>query len=171
LGELERALLSMAELIKDALAGVPDESSEDQSVREAELALVRLSELAAVCARYRSFDEEPNEIFWLERRKTSQGEGFAQLMITPLDISFMMNEAVFDQFRTVACLSATLSIGGSFGFWKNRVGLSASGARVECREYPSPFPFERNALLAATSDAPDPSSPSGKLGSTTPSTS
>ncbi len=159
LGELERSLLSMAELIKDALAAVPDESAEDQSVREAELALVRLSELAAVCARYRAFDEEPNEIFWLDRRKTSQGEGFAQLMITPLNISFMMNEAVFDQFRTVVCLSATLSVGGSFGFWENRVGLSGSGARVECREYPSPFPFERNALLAATSDAPDPSSP------------
>ena len=132
LGELERSLLSMAELIKDALAAVPDESAEDQSVREAELALVRLSELAAVCARYRAFDEEPNEIFWLDRRKTSQGEGFAQLMITPLNISFMMNEAVFDQFRTVVCLSATLSVGGSFGFWENRVGLSGSGARVEC---------------------------------------
>lgn len=159
LGSVERAILSIAELLKDALEGVPDEDESDQSVIETSLALARLSDLASICARYRSFDEEPDSIFWIDRRKTSQGDAFAQFSITPLDISDMMNKAVFDQFRTVICLSATLSVGNSFEFWKHRVGLSNSDSRTECTAFPSPFPFERNALLAAASDAPEPSSP------------
>lgn len=159
LGAVERAILSIAELLKDALEGVPEEDEADQSVIETNLALVRLSEMASLCARYKAFDEEPESIFWLDRRKTSQGDAFAQFSITPLDISDMMNEAVFDQFRAVVCLSATLSVGNSFEFWKRRVGLSNSDSRTECTAFPSPFPFERNALLAASSDAPEPGSP------------
>lgn len=159
LGKVERAILSIAELLKDALEGVPEENEADQSVIETNLALVRLSEMASVCARFRTFDEDPESVFWLDRRKTSQGDPFTQFSITPLDISTMMNEAVFDQFRAVICLSATLSVGNSFEFWKHRVGLSNSDSRTECTAFPSPFPFERNALLAAASDAPEPNSP------------
>jgi len=156
---LERAILSVAELIKDALDDVPEEVEGDQSVREAELALVRLSSLAGVCARFGGFDEDPAHVYWLDRGKTSQGDAFARFCVTPLDISDTMNQAVFDQFRAVACLSATLSVGDSFEFWKRRVGLSDTGARAECMAFPSPFPFDRNALLGASSDAPDPASP------------
>jgi ATP-dependent DNA helicase DinG len=156
---VERAILSIAELIKDALDDVPEEVEGDQSVREAELALARLSSLAAVCARFQGFDEDPANVYWLDRGKTSQGEAFARFCVTPLDISDTMNEAVFDQFRAVVCLSATLSVGDSFEFWKRRVGLSNTGARAECMAFPSPFPFDRNALLGAPDDAPDPTSP------------
>lgn len=159
LGILERAILSVAELLKDAIAGVPEEAEEDQSVREAELALARLSSLAGVCARFKGFDEDPASVYWLDRRKTSQGEAFVQFCITPLDISDMMNEAVFGPFRSIVCTSATLSVGGSFEFWKHRVGLSNAESRAECIAFPSPFPFERNALLGAASDAPPPDSP------------
>jgi len=159
LATLERAILSVAELIKDALDDVPEEVEGDQSVREAELALARLSSLAAVCARFGGFDEDTARVYWLDKGKTSQGDAFARFCVTPLDISDTMNQAVFDQFRAVACLSATLSVGDSFEFWKRRVGLSDTGARAECMAFPSPFPFDRNALLGASSDAPDPASP------------
>jgi len=56
-------------------------------------------------------------------------------------------------------VSATLSVGNSFEFWKRRVGLSNSAARSECIAFQSPFPFERNAMLAAVDDAPPPDSP------------
>lgn len=156
---LERALLAIAELLKDALDGIPEDTDDEQAVREAQLALLRLTEAASVCARFRGYDEDPDRVFWLERRKTSQGEAFAQFNITPLDISYMMNESVFDPFRAVVCLSATLSVSNSFDFWKRRVGLSMADVRSECVSFPSPFPFDTNALLAASDDAPDPNSP------------
>jgi ATP-dependent DNA helicase DinG len=159
LGTLERAILSVAGLLKDALDSIPEDSEADQSVHEAELALARLSSLASICARFRSFDEDTASVYWLDRRKTSQGEAFVQLCITPLDISQIMNEAVFDSFRSIICVSATLTVGGSFAFWKQRVGLSNAEVRNECMAFPSPFPFEQNALLGAAEDAPPPDSP------------
>jgi ATP-dependent DNA helicase DinG len=158
LGAVERALLSIAELLKDALDGVPDDAETDQSVNEAGLALVRLSALAATCARFKGYDEDPAHVYWIDKGKTSQGEAFARFCITPLDIADTMNEAVFEQFRSVVCVSATLSVGNSFEFWKRRVGLSSSAARSECMAFQSPFPFERNAMLAAVNDAPSPDS-------------
>ncbi|MBN2874043.1 MAG: ATP-dependent DNA helicase DinG [Spirochaetales bacterium] len=158
LGDVERCLLSVAELLKDALAAVPDAEEGDQSVREAQLALVRLSESASVCARFRGFDEDTERVYWLDRRTTSQGDAFVRFCITPVDIADMMNEAVFDRFRSIICTSATLSVGGSFEFWKRRVGLSNAESRHECVAFPSPFPFERNALLGAATDAPSPDS-------------
>ncbi|PKL09209.1 MAG: ATP-dependent DNA helicase DinG, partial [Spirochaetae bacterium HGW-Spirochaetae-7] len=163
LGVLERAILAVAELLKDAIAEVPEEAEEDQSVREAELALARLSSLARICARFKGFDEDPASVYWLDRRKTSQGEAFVQFCITPLDISEMMNEAVFGPFRSIVCTSATLSVGGSFEFWKRQVGLSDAESRAECLAFPSPFPFDRNAMLGAASDAPSPDSPAWQL--------
>ncbi len=159
LAELERALLAMAALLKDALNGVPEEDEADQSVREAELALARLSSLAGICSRFRLFDEDRSNVYWLDRGKTNAGEPFAAFRVTPLDIGETMNEAVFGQFRTVACLSATLSVGDSFAYWARRVGLEYSGVRAEFMAFPSPFPFERNALLGAASDAPAPDAP------------
>lgn len=159
LGALERALLSMAALLKDALDDVPEEAETDQSVREAELALARLSSLAGVCSRFRGLDEDASNVYWLDRGKTSSGEAFVAFRVTPLDISDTMNEAVFGQFRTIACLSATLSVGDAFTYWARRIGLEDSGVRAEFLAVPSPFPFERNALLAAASDAPAPDAP------------
>ncbi len=159
LSELERSIRALSELLKDALDAVPEESAEDQAVREAELALTRLSGLAGVCSRFRAWREAEGEVYWADKKRTAQGESFAELVITPLDIASLMDEAVFDPYRTVCCVSATLSVGGSFTFWKRRVGLDRSEQRALCEEYPSPFPFERNALLCAPSDAPDPSDP------------
>ncbi|MBU1080229.1 MAG: hypothetical protein KKB59_07020, partial [Spirochaetes bacterium] len=112
-----------------------------------------------VCARFSGFDEDADHVYWLDKGRTSQGEAFARFCVTPLDISTTMNEAVFDQYRTVVCLSATLAVGDSFEFWSRRVGLAYSATRAECMAFPSPFPFKSNALLGAASDAPTPDSP------------
>ncbi len=159
LGVLERALLAIAHLLKEALEAVPEDAAQEQPVHEATLALKRFSTIAGICARFRGFEDSPEEVFWLDRGKTAQGEAFARLCITPLDISGRMNEAVFEPYRAVICVSATLAVAGSFEFWKRRVGLYLADQRALCEDFPSPFPFERNALLCAPSDAPDPSAP------------
>ncbi|TFG85057.1 MAG: hypothetical protein E4H20_01425 [Spirochaetales bacterium] len=159
LGVLERSLFALAELLKTALEAVPEEDVEEQPVHEAKLALNRMTDLAAVCVRFREWEDDPESVYWLDKRKTGQGESFARFCVTPLDIGSMMDEAVFEPYRSVICLSATLSVGGSFEFWKRRVGLTLSDQQSLCEEFLSPFPFHRNALLCAPTDAPAPDAP------------
>jgi ATP-dependent DNA helicase DinG len=159
LGLVERSILAVAELLKDAIDSVPDEAEQDQALEEARLALARLSALASTCAHYPGFDEDPGRVYWMEKGTTSSGEHFVRWCITPLEIADMMNQSVFEPFRSVICLSATLSVGGSFEFWKHRVGVSNSASRAECMGFASPFPYHRNALLGAVKDAPSPDSP------------
>ncbi len=160
LAELERRLLACTEILREALDKCPDELSQERVVYEARLALRRLSDAASLCAQIKEFEEHSETVFWLEKRRTSQNEVFVRYTGTPLDITGTMDEAVFTKFRSVICTSATLSVGESFDFWKARVGLSHSAATVETKEYPSPFPFRTNALLAVDTGAPGPESPS-----------
>ncbi|MCX7024528.1 MAG: helicase-related protein [Spirochaetes bacterium] len=179
LAAIEKALVTLVQILKDALEGMPDGAQEDPTVYEARLALRRLADSGGVCASFRGFSDDPDRVYWIERGRTSSGDQFVRVVITPLDISGLMHESVFGRFRTVVCVSATLAVAGGFGFWKNRVGLgftgidaprdddgpgafadgTGDGLRVETGIYPSPFPYDRNVLLALASDAPFPDSP------------
>lgn len=156
---LERAILSMTALLKEALDKIPEELANEQIVYEAERSLSRLSNLAAFCFNYRNFSEDLDNIFWLEKAKTSNGTAYPVFYICPLEIGSILNESLFCQFRTIVCLSATLSVAGSFDYWANRTGLAKSGAEALFYEFPSPFPYKKNALLGAVKNAPDPNDP------------
>jgi ATP-dependent DNA helicase DinG len=164
---LERSLIACSEVLGDALDSALAEGSEElaqeRAVYEAKLYLRWLGETASFCARFKDFDDAPgatpDTVFWMEKGKTGQGETFVRYTQTPLDISGLMDEAVFTKFRAVVCTSATLSVGESFDFWKGRVGLARSSVAVETAVYPSPFPFRTNALLAVDAGAPGPESP------------
>jgi len=156
---LEAALLACSQALSDALDETPDELAQERAVHEGRVFLRWLAETASLCAKFKDFQEYPEAVFWMERDRTAQGEAFVRYTQTPLDITGMMDEAVFSKFRSVVCASATLSVGESFDFWKSRVGLSRAAAKVEQKVYPSPFPFKTNALLAIDVAAPPPESP------------
>lgn len=157
---LEKALLSISQTLSDVLDQTPDELMQERTVYEGRIFLRWLSETASFCAKYKDFQEYPETVFWMERERSAQGEVYVRYTQTPLDITHLMDEAVFTKFRSVVCTSATLSVGESFDFWKTRVGLSHSAARIEQSVYPSPFPFRSNALLAVDTEAPPPENPS-----------
>ncbi len=159
MAELERRIIACTEILAEALEAAPEELAQERAVFEARLSMWNLQELATLCARFKDFEQSPDTVFWLEKGRTGQGETFVSYVATPLDITGTMDEAVFTKFRSVICASATLSVGGSFEFWKGRVGLARSSAAVETAVYPSPFPFRTNALLAVDSAAPPPESP------------
>lgn len=159
LGRLEQALLDVANILKEALDGMPEEAVQEQAVQETELALKRLVELAGLCSRFRDFEDDTGSVYWLDRGRSAQGEAFTRFCISPVSIAELMNESVFEPFRSTICLSATLSVAGSFGFWKRRVGLSLSDTPSDCLLFPSPFPYETNAMLGAPTDAPAPDDP------------
>jgi ATP-dependent DNA helicase DinG len=89
-------------------------------------------------------------VYWLERR----GRGI-YLRASPIDVSGLLQDKLFDSVPTVILTSATLSSAGSFAFIKDRLGLhDAEGLIAE-----STFDYESQALLYLPARMPDPRSP------------
>ncbi len=74
------------------------------------------------------------------------------LQATPIDVSELLHELVFDQIPTVVLTSATLTVQGGFEHIRKRLGLS------EARELvvPSHFRYGEQALLYLPPEMPDP---------------
>ena len=90
--------------------------------------------------------DEHNYVYWFERR----GKGVF-LAATPIDVSEILREKLFDQFDTVVLTSATLAVAGHFDFLKQRLGLQAVAERV----LPHEFDFREQALLYLPEALPD----------------
>jgi ATP-dependent DNA helicase DinG len=94
--------------------------------------------------------DDPDFVYYLE----SRGRG-SFLRASPVDVSRMVREAIFDRFRTVVLTSATLAVDGSFEYIRGRLGVGpASEIRV-----PSEFDFRQQALLYLPRRMPPPKSP------------
>jgi len=74
------------------------------------------------------------------------------LQATPIDVSAILHELVWDQVPTVVLTSATLTVQGGFEHLRRRLGLK------DVRELvvPSHFRFDRQALLYLPPQMPDP---------------
>ena len=112
-----------------------------------------------------------NMVFWLERRAfgSSGSDRRAErsttsvqrtavrstIQATPIDVSSLVRELVFDQIPTVVLTSATLTVQGGFEHLRHRLGL------VEARELvvPSHFRYGEQALLYLPPQMPDPRDP------------
>ena len=157
LKEMNATLTSLINRYKKILDLVPDGDSELPEVYEGKLLLRRLENIAAVCESFTRMKETEEQVFWLEQKRTSRGEGFTSFIITPIDITGLMREAVFEPYPTVVCTSATLSVAKNFTFWLKRVGLLGfQEERVRTDIFPSPFPYKKRVLLCVPDDAPDP---------------
>jgi ATP-dependent DNA helicase DinG len=93
-----------------------------------------------------------NFVYWLERR----GRGIF-LQASPVDVSALLQEKLFDKVETCVLTSATLSAGGSFNFIRDRLGLTT--AKTETLIAPSSFDYEEQALLYLPPGMPDPRTP------------
>jgi len=89
---------------------------------------------------------ESNYVYWFERR----GKGVF-LAASPIDVSGILRERLFDVFDTVVLTSATLAVGGRFDFLKQRLGMAAARERV----LPQEFDFRRQVLLYIPATMPD----------------
>jgi ATP-dependent DNA helicase DinG len=111
-----------------------------------------------------------NMVYWMERRisgaadrssTSARAGGFRPqsrttfLQATPIDVSELLSELVFDQIPTVVLTSATLTVQGGFEHIRKRLGLS------EARELvvPSHFRYGEQALLYLPPEMPDPRDP------------
>jgi len=89
-------------------------------------------------------------VYWIERR----GRGVF-LRASPIDVSGLLQDKLFEKVPTVILTSATLSSAGNFNFIRERLGLDSAEEMIA----ESIFDFENQAVLYLPPQMPDPRSP------------
>ncbi len=118
----------------------------------------RVERLAADLTSFLLRDEKT--CAWVEVGKGRIGRGrglVCRLCTAPLGVTEILKESFFDRHETVILTSATLAVGRSFGFLKERLGLSLVEAdRLTELQLFSPFDFRNQALVAVPRNIPEP---------------
>lgn len=93
---------------------------------------------------------DPRFVYWYERR----GRGIF-LQATPIDVSEILAQRLFNHVPTAILTSATLTSSGSFAYIKSRLGIHAAEELI----IPSHFDYSRQAILYLPPNMPDPRDP------------
>ena len=86
-------------------------------------------------------------VYWIERRGRR-----TFLQATPIEVSQLLDERLFDRVDSVILTSATLAVGGGFEYTQQRLGLRTSRTEI----VPSHFDHKKQALLYVPQHLPDP---------------
>jgi len=129
-------------------------------------------------------NEDPNTVFWIERRggrgtgradSVVRGRGFGRadrtlpnsgnfaapgpthvfLQATPIEVGPILRKYLWSRLETAVLTSATLAVGGSFDYIRQRLGLDHARQLV----IPSHFNYEAQAILYVPPHLPDPRTP------------
>jgi ATP-dependent DNA helicase DinG len=96
--------------------------------------------------------DDDSHVYFVERR----GRGVF-LRATPIDVSSLLHERLFENVRATVLTSATLAVDGTFEYLKARLGLE--GLETEELLLPSPFDFGEQAILYVPRHMPEPRAP------------
>jgi ATP-dependent DNA helicase DinG len=89
---------------------------------------------------------EKNFVYWFERRNKG-----VFLAATPIDVSQILRERLFEQFDTVVLTSATLTVENRFDFIRHRLGLDHAKERT----LPPEFHYGEQVLFYLPPRMPD----------------
>ncbi len=136
--------------------------------------LVRRAQQLQVQLRFVMENEDPNTVFWIERRgfrgpggarrksssftaeeKTAGGRTNVFLQATPIDVGQILRECLWSKLETSVLTSATLAVGGGFDYIRQRLGLDHARELIVA----SHFDYESQAILYVPPDLPDPRTP------------
>ena len=106
---------------------------------------------------------ERNIVFWIQRRamgglrNAAQGGGgfHTHLQATPIDVSELLGQTLFDAYPSVILTSATLTVESGFQHVRARLGLHSARELM----VPSHFDYGRQALLYLPPELPEPNTP------------
>ncbi|MBM3745688.1 MAG: ATP-dependent DNA helicase [Acidobacteria bacterium] len=135
---------------QDLLRGLELLGAYLETVKDAPEEVLPLARRAGELARALAYWMAGNErgvVYWVERR----GRG-CFLQATPIDVSGILRERLFNPVDTVVLTSATLAVGGSFDYLKRRLGLEHARTLI----VPGHFDFKKQALLYVPPHLPDP---------------
>ena len=146
------ALAALDAALRRAVSGAREwlgGSEPDQSVRELEIIRGRL-EGATTLLDEALLKPDPNRVYWFTL--AARGENLV-LRAAPINVGTLLRERVYSERRSTVFTSATLAVGGTFDYFRSRIGL---GARAEELILPSPFDFLHQALVCLPTDLPAP---------------
>ena len=96
----------------------------------------------------------PERVRWVE--VDAKGKG-VRLVASPVDLGPLLSKNLFEAHATVVLTSATLSAGGDFSFLSSRLGIDRIvEGRAVSETLPSPFDWEKAAMIAVPTDLPAP---------------
>lgn len=164
LENLSASLGEFSGLVRTIMDGIDDDDKDAPFFWESKIILRRLDSYVLLLKTFPLWDEKRDYVFWIQKKRLpfemsreNSDSQYVNFIRTPLDISRLMNEGVFEKMDSVVCTSATLKTGRDFNYWMKRNGLCYTiSERVLCNEYPSPFPYKSNMLFAVPNDAPLP---------------
>jgi DNA polymerase-3 subunit epsilon/ATP-dependent DNA helicase DinG len=145
LAALETVLHAAVSQARDWLGG--DEP--DQGVRELEIIRGRLQG-ALVLIGEALTGPHPNRVYWFAQ---TQKDDTVLLRSAPLNVGALLRDRVYAERRSIVFTSATLTVGGTFDYFRSRIGLADN---VEELVLPSPFDFYHQALVCLPLDFPLP---------------
>ncbi len=146
----EAFLIKHEDVYRDVLAGLELIALRLELLKAAPEEAIPLVNRAREIARRLQFWMETSNrayVYWIERR----GRG-TYLQATPIDVSQLLDEKLFDRIDSVVLTSATLAVSGGFHFVKERLGLRNARAAV----VPSHFDYSKQALFYVPQNLPDP---------------
>jgi predicted DnaQ family exonuclease/DinG family helicase len=130
---------------RDWLGGVEP----DQGVRELEIIRGRLHGAAELLGEA-LLNPDPNRVYWFTLFARTDN---LVLRAAPINVGTLLRERVYTERRSTVFTSATLAVGGTFDYFRSRVGL---GPDAEELILPSPFDFLHQALVCLPTDLPGP---------------
>jgi ATP-dependent DNA helicase DinG len=139
-GERFAALKGALERLRSALQVVKDPPAEMDAV-------LRRTEQILFDLEFIILGDDRNFIYWCERR----GRG-TFLHATPIDVSGILADRLFQNVETAVLTSATLTSGGTFNFIRSRLGLAEADELIA----ETNFDYERQAILYLPPRMPDP---------------
>ena len=107
--------------------------------------------------------EDKNTVFWVDQRgegrKSRGGQTHIILQATPIDVSQILKQTLFEHVETAVLTSATLAVSApeqqsSFEYIRQRLGVEHAREEV----LPSHFDYATQAILYVPPDLPDPRS-------------
>ena len=93
------------------------------------------------------------EVVWMD----TEYRGLPLIAAGPLNIGTELNQLLYPGLKSLILVSATLSVGKSFEYVKNRLGLDClESERIREWLSPSPFDFEKNCRTLAVNNITEP---------------
>jgi predicted DnaQ family exonuclease/DinG family helicase len=121
----------------------------DQGVRELEIIRGRLQGASALLEEA-VLTPDPNRVYWFTMIARTEN---LVLRAAPINVGSLLRDRVYANRRSTVFTSATLAVGGTFDYFRSRVGL---GPDVEELILASPFDFLHQALVCLPTDLPLP---------------
>jgi predicted DnaQ family exonuclease/DinG family helicase len=146
------ALAALDGALRRAVGGSRDwlgGAEPDQGVRELEIIRGRLHGAAELLGEA-LVKPDPNRVYWFTLFARTDN---LVLRAAPINVGTLLRDRVYTERRSTVFTSATLAVGGTFDYFRSRVGL---GPEAEELILPSPFDFLHQALVCLPTDLPAP---------------